>query len=80
MVDETTNVSNKEQLTIVIRWVNDSFDVCEEFLGMYSLNTTDADSIVSAITDVILHFEIPITKIRDVSVIYAISLTKFIRN
>ena len=39
--------------------MGDSFDVFEEFLGMYSLNTTDADSIVSAITDVLLRFQIP---------------------
>ena len=64
MADETADVSNKEQLAIIIRWVSDSFDVFEEFLGMYSLNTTDADSIVSAITDVLLRFQISITKIR----------------
>lgn len=37
MVDETTDQSNKEQLTLVVRWVNDDFTVSEEFLGLYCL-------------------------------------------
>ena len=37
MVDETTDKSNKEQLTLVIRWVDESFVVSEEFLGLYNL-------------------------------------------
>lgn len=37
MVDETTDKSNKEQLTLVVRWVNDDFTVSEEFLGLYCL-------------------------------------------
>ncbi len=64
MVDETTDVSNKEQLTLVVRWVDENFDVFEEFLGLYSLQTTTADSIVSAITDALLRFQISINKVR----------------
>ena len=63
MVDETTDISNKEQLTLVVRWVDENFDVFEEFLGMYGLQATTADSIVSAITDALLHFQI-INKVR----------------
>ncbi len=37
MVDETTDVSNKEQLTLVIRWVDENFEVNEEFLGLYNV-------------------------------------------
>ena len=33
MVDETTDKSNKEQLTFVIRWVSNDFTVSEDFLG-----------------------------------------------
>ena len=64
MVDETTDVSNKEQLTLVIRRIDENLDVFEEFLGMYSLLTTNAHSIVTAISDVLLRFEIPFAKIR----------------
>ena len=64
MVDETTDVSNKEQLTLVIRRIDENLEVFEEFLGMYTLLRTDAGSIVSAITDALLRFQIPMTKIR----------------
>ena len=64
MVDETTDVSNKEQLTLVIRRVDERFDVYEEFLGMYNLVRTDAKSIVSAILDALLRFQVPVAKIR----------------
>lgn len=63
MVDETTDVSNKEQLTVVMRWIDENFDVFEEFLGMYSLQSTSTQSIVSAITDTLVCFQIPMTKI-----------------
>ena len=32
MVDETTDKSNKEQLTMIMRWVSNDFAVGEEFL------------------------------------------------
>ncbi len=64
MADETTDVSNKEQLTLVIRWVDENFEVHEEFLGLYNLLSTTADSIVASIKDALLRFEIPTSKIR----------------
>ena len=49
MVDETTDKSNKEQLTLVIRWVDESFVASEEFLGLYNLSSITAESIVCVI-------------------------------
>ena len=37
MVDEATDKANKEQLTLVVRWINEDFVVSEEFLGLYCL-------------------------------------------
>lgn len=51
MVDETRDQSNKEQLTLVLRWVSDDFTVSEEFVGLYYLSVIDAQSIVDAIKD-----------------------------
>ena len=64
MVDETTDKSNKEQLTFVIRWVNNDFTVAEDFLGLYSLSAIDAHSIMQAMKDVFLRFQIPFAKLR----------------
>ena len=64
MVDEATDVSNKEQLTIIIRWVDEDLNVFEDFVGLYHLMTTDAASIVAAIKDVLLRLQIPFSKLR----------------
>ena len=64
MVDETRDQSNKEQLTLVLRWVSDDVTVSEEFVGLYYLSVIDAQSIVDAINDAFLRFQIPFTKLR----------------
>ena len=64
MVDEATDKSNKEQLTIVVRWISDDFTVSEEFLGLYCLSAVDAQSIVDVMKDAFLRFQIPLAKLR----------------
>ena len=64
MVDETMDKSNHEKLTLIIRWVSDDFTVSDEFLGLYALSAIDAESIVDAMKDTFLRFEIPLTKLR----------------
>ena len=49
MVAETTNVSNKVQLTIVIRWVDDVFQIDEDWIGMSNLLSTTAYRIIISI-------------------------------
>ena len=46
MADETADVSNKEQLVICIRWVDDDLTAHEDFIGMYPTERTTADVIV----------------------------------
>ena len=53
MVAKTTNVSNKVQLTSVIRWVDDVFKIDKDWFGMYNLLSTTADSIIASIKDVL---------------------------
>ena len=37
MADETTDASNSEQVTIILRRVTESFEVHEEFIGLYKV-------------------------------------------
>ena len=46
MVDETTDLSNTEQMVFCLRYVDDNLEVHEEFIGLYSLDSTSAESIV----------------------------------
>ena len=54
MVDETTDISNKEQLTLVIWQEEENFEANEEFLGC---STFAAESIIASIKDILLRFE-----------------------
>ena len=64
MVDETTDVSNQEQVVLCIRWVSSDFEVHEEFMGLYSVESTRADTLISVIKDVFLRFNFPLSKVR----------------
>ena len=37
LVDETTDVLNREQATVVIRWINNDMQINEEFIGLYKI-------------------------------------------
>ena len=64
MADETTDASNKEQLVIVFRWVDNDLTIYEDFAGLYMLEHTDAVSIYKAVKDVILALNLDIHKMR----------------
>ena len=54
------DAANKEQLVIVYRWIDDEFDVHEDFVGLRELKTTDSQSIFHELTKSIddLHLDI----------------------
>ena len=64
MVDETTDVTNKEQVTVVMRRIDEKFEVFEEFLGLYSVSSIDAASLFSVIRDTLVRLNLPLIKIR----------------
>ena len=62
--DEYTDVSNKEQLTLCLRWVDDLFEIHEDFLGFYEIPNIKSETIVSAITDILLRIQISLDNCR----------------
>ena len=54
MVDETTDLSNTEQLICCLRYVDSDLEVHEEVIGLYSLDSTSAEMITATIEDVLL--------------------------
>ena len=62
MVDETTYVSNVEQVVICLRWVDENFEAQEEFV-FFEVASTGAEIIYAAITDVFLRLNIAISKV-----------------
>lgn len=60
MVDESTDVSNTEQLVFCIRYVDDRLMSHEEFIGLYSMDSTSADCITRTIEDILLRLSLPL--------------------
>ena len=42
MVDETIDIKNQEQVTVVMRRIDEDLVVCEEFLGLYAISSINA--------------------------------------
>ncbi len=63
MIDETTDVTNQEQVTIVIRWINDNFEVYEEFIGPYAVPCSDAATLFSVIKDTLTRLNLAFHKL-----------------
>ena len=64
MVDESTDVWNKEQLAFCIRWVDDELVVHEAFIGMHPMQGTGADQIVFIIKDILLRMNLRLEDAR----------------
>ena len=62
--DEYTDISNKEQLTISIRWFDKQLDAHEDYLGFYNIPDIGADTIASSIKDVLLKLQLSLANCR----------------
>ena len=61
MVDETTNVSNKEQVVICLRWVDAQLTTHEDFIGV--VESIEARALLQVIHDVLLRHNININSL-----------------
>lgn len=64
MVDETTDISNTEQLVFCLRYVDDQLVCHEQFIGLHSLDTTTAKSITCTIEDILLRLSLQLDNCR----------------
>ena len=64
IVDETTDISSKEQVTMCIRHVDNNWNVFEDFIGMYATNRTDAATLTQVISDILLRLNLPMCNLR----------------
>ena len=64
MIDETTDISNKEQVVVCFRWVDSNLEPHEEFIGLYQVDSTQASALVATIRDVLQRVNVSITKLR----------------
>ena len=45
MADEVTDSSNREQFVLCLRWVNESFEVSEDLIGLYSVDNISFNTL-----------------------------------
>ena len=49
MCEKATDASNKEQVTLIVRWITEELQVHEEFLSLYFVSSIDAETLTSDI-------------------------------
>ena len=62
MIDKTTDASNREQVLICFRWVNESLEPYEELIGLYQVKSTAAETLLTVIHDVLQRLNISVSK------------------
>ena len=62
--DEVTDQSRLHQLGVTIRWVDDSFQIHEDFIELYLLPQGDAETIFKMILDTLIRNRLPINACR----------------
>ena len=61
MCDECTDISNKEQLTICLRWLDQNLHDHENFIGLYQADDITADTLTDSIKDALLQLQIDLS-------------------
>ena len=69
MADETTDISNTEQLVLCLRFVDDQLVSHEKFIGLHSMDDTTAEHITQTIEDILLRLSLPLENVVDSAMI-----------
>ena len=64
VVDETTDVSNKERVVVCFRWVDSNLEAHEEFIGLNVVESTQASALYSVVCDILLRLNPLASKLR----------------
>ncbi|KAJ8040279.1 Zinc finger MYM-type protein 1 [Holothuria leucospilota] len=64
LADECSDASNKEQLTICLRWIDQALEPNEDFVGFYEIPNITANTIVGAIKDVLIRLNLSLNNCR----------------
>ena len=64
MTDEYTDNTNKEKFSFCIRTVEDKLEVKEDLLGLYELENIKSVTVVNAINNILLRFNVSLQHCR----------------
>ena len=64
MIDEATDLSNTEQVVLVLHYVKEDLTVVEQFIGLNQTDAIDSRSLVRIIQDSLLHMNLKVQHCR----------------
>ena len=64
IADETRDISGSEQLSVSLRWVDDTYTIHEDLVGLIEVEMTDAETLTSTLKDVLLHCNLQLSHCR----------------
>ena len=64
MPDECTDIANKKQFVVCMRWVDEALIDHEDVIGVYNVGTIDANTLTAAIRDVLLRLGLKLSNCR----------------
>ncbi|XP_041361969.1 zinc finger MYM-type protein 1-like [Gigantopelta aegis] len=64
IVDGTQDIQGVEQEAICVRYIDDAYDVHEDFIGLYSVSEMTGASLSNMLQDALLRLDLPITHLR----------------
>lgn len=64
LIDETPDVSRKEQISIYLRVTSPNLISTEYFMGFYTTISTKAETLFEILKDVLIRFQLPLNKLR----------------
>ena len=64
MADEVTDASNKEQVVVCFRSVDENLEAHENFVGIHNVQSITADVLVATLKDTMLRMNLPISNCR----------------
>ena len=64
LADETSDLSNHEQLVICIRWIDDKLEAREDLDGLHKLERADASTITALVKYCLILINLSIDNVR----------------
>ncbi|KAK7925889.1 hypothetical protein WMY93_008199 [Mugilogobius chulae] len=64
ILDETSDITVKEQVSICLRFINDDLEPEEVFVGFYETASTTADALFQLLQDALIRLSLPFSKCR----------------
>ena len=64
LADETSDLSNHEQLVICIRWIDEKLEAREDLDGLHKLERPDASIITALVKDCLIRINLSIDNVH----------------